>query len=79
MSSEEGVTRRRSPQRRLWDASRNGELEELEELLASAEAPSNGVGCWRVGETVSGEDNRECSIMTRIVRVVGTVQSPNRT
>ena len=33
----------------------------------------------RASETVSGEDDGECSIMTRTTRFVGTVQSSNRT
>ena len=35
--------------------------------------------CWRLVETVSGEDDRKCSGKPRTVQVVGTVHSPNRT
>ena len=35
--------------------------------------------CSRVVETVSGEDDGECSGEPRTVRVVGTIDRPNRT
>ena len=51
---------------------------EFGEAPTSNNSVENSVWRLSVVETVSGEDTSEWSTLTRTVRVVGAVQSPNR-